>query len=110
MYESTAILKGKPVSTYDQYGNESFSYTDVVVYVRSRSVYASEYYNAAQVGLHPTIVLELTNREDYHGEKLVKYEGVLYDVVRADWSNGRDRLSLTLAERIGNEDEDDVNA
>lgn len=105
MYENIAILKRNPVATYDQYGNEKLTYTEVTVFVKSRSVYSAEFYNAEQVGIHPTIVLDIANRADYHGEKLVEYEGVTYDVIRADWRNGRDKVSLTLAERIGNEDE-----
>lgn len=101
MWEDIAILKGDPTATYDTYGNEELTYQETTVFVRSRSVYQQEFYNAAQLGLHPSIVLILSNRADYNGEKLVEYHDVLYDVVRADWRNGRDALELTLAERVG---------
>lgn len=101
MWEDIAILKGNPTATYDTYGNEKLTYTDTQIFVQSRSVYQQEFYNAAQLGIHPSIVLKLTNRADYNGEKLVEYQGTLYDIVRADWKNGRDALELTLAERIG---------
>lgn len=99
MYEDIAILKGEPVATYDSYGNENISYTDTTVMVRSRSVYQSEFYNVAQLGLQPTLALIINNRADYQGQKLVEYRGVLYDIIRADWSNGRDTITLTLTER-----------
>ena len=100
MWEDTAILKGNPQASYDQYGNEVLTYTDTTVYVQSRSVYQQEFYNAAQLGIRPSLVLILANRMDYDGQKIVEYQNVLYDVVRADWKNGRDTLALTLAERL----------
>lgn len=101
MWDDVAVLKGNPTATYDTYGNETIAYTETTVYVQSRSVYQQEFYNAAQLGIRPSLVLILPNRMDYSGEKLVEYQGNTYDVIRADWKNGRDSLSLTLAERIG---------
>lgn len=100
MWEDTAVLKGNPQSTYDEYGNEVITYTDTTVYVQSRSVYQQEFYNAAQLGIRPSLVLILSNRMDYNGQKLVEYQNDLYDVVRADWKNGRDSIALTLAIRL----------
>ena len=100
MWEDVATLKGEPVATYDEYGNEILTYTDTTVYVQSRSVYQQEFYNAAQFGLRPSLVLILSNRMDYSGQKIVEYQNTLYDVIRADRKNGHDSLSLTLAERL----------
>lgn len=96
-----AILKGEPIATYDTYGNETLEHTERQVFVKPRSVYASEFYSAAQLGISPDIVLQITNRADYNGEKLVEYEDKIYEVVRADWSNSGDGVALTLEERIG---------
>lgn len=101
MYEDVATLLGDPIVSYDEYGNETLDYDKRTVYVKPRSVYASEFYSAAQLGITPSIVLTISNRADYGGQKLVKYKDVVYEVIRADWSNGRDAISLTLAERIG---------
>lgn len=103
MYEDLAILKSNPTATYDDYGNEVTTYFERTVFVKTRSVYQSEFYNAAHLGIQPSIVLTISNRADYHGEKLVEFHGRDFDVIRADWSNGRDAISLTLAERIGND-------
>lgn len=100
MYDSIAILYEQGNRAYDQYGNETVSLTPHEVYVQPRSVYHSEYYQAAQAGLHPSITLELTNREDYHDEKLVEFEGKYYDVIRVDWNAQRDRISLICQERL----------
>lgn len=103
MYDSVAVLKRlKNSVTFDEHGNEQVTYIDTLVPVMPRSVYNSEFYNAAQVGLHPSIVLQLANRADYRNEKLVEFEGELYDVIRTDWVAQRDGIALTLQRRVGN--------
>lgn len=101
MYDSIATLKGEPITTYDEYGNEVITYTDNEVYVMPRGVYNAEFYNAAQAGLHPSITFELTNKEDYKGERLIEWEGKSYNVIRTDWTAQRDAISLICEERIG---------
>ena len=103
MYDNVATLKKESGRTYDQYLNEVITYEDRVVFVQPRSVYNSEFYNAAQAGLHPSITLEMTNRADYEGETLVEFEGKLYNVIRADWTAQRDKIALVLEERVNNE-------
>ena len=102
MYDNVATLKSVSRTEYDEEGNELLTYSDRVVYVLPRSVYNSEFYNAAQVGLHPSLVLAMTNRADYQGEKLVEFEGELYDVIRADWTSQRDSIALTIQKRVNN--------
>ena len=102
MYDAVATLKGEPKTTYDEYGNEVITYQDTVVYVMPRGVYQAEFYNAAQAGLHPSITFVLTNREDYHGERLIEFEGKLYNVIRTDWTAQRDKISLICEERVHN--------
>ena len=101
MYDSIATLKGEPTVTYDTYGNEVITYLDNQVYVMPRGVYNAEFYNAAQAGLHPSITFVLANRADYHGEKLIEWEGKSYNVIRTDWTAQRDKISLICEERIG---------
>lgn len=99
MYDYIATLYKQGSRSYDTYGNESVVLTSKEVYVQPRSVYRSEYYSAAQAGLHPSITLDMTNREDYEGEKIVEFEGQLYDIIRVDWNGQRDKISLILQER-----------
>ena len=101
MYDSIATLKGEPITTYDEYGNEVITYTDNEVFVLPRGVYNAEFYNAAQAGLRPSITFELTNKADYNGEKLIEWNGVLYNIIRTDWTAQRDKISLICEERIG---------
>ena len=100
MYDNIAILYAQSGKTYDEYGNEEISYTTRQVYVQPSGVYNAEFYNAQQVGLHPSINLDMMNRADYEGEKIVEIEGQFYDVIRVDWNAQRDRISLVLQERI----------
>ena len=101
MYDSVATLKGEPTVTYDTEGNEVITYKDNEVYVMPRGVYQAEFYNAAQAGLHPSITFEMTNRDDYNGEKLIEWEGKLYNIIRVDWTAQRDKIALVCEERIG---------
>ena len=102
MYDNIAILKKENGRTYDNYANEIITYTDRAVFVMPKAVYNSEFYNAAQAGLHPSITLFMANRADYEGETLVEFENKLYDVIRVDWKAQRDGLTLILQERINN--------
>lgn len=100
MYDAVATLMHEAGRTYDAYGNELITYEPREVFVYARSVYNSEFYRAAQIGLHPSINLELANREDYDGETYVVFEGKNYTVIRADWTAQRDKISLIMEERI----------
>ena len=81
MYEGIAQLLSEPLATYDADGNEHIDYTRQTVYVTPRSVYASEFYSAAQLGIHPSIVLTIANRADYGDQKMIEYEGKEYLVL-----------------------------
>ena len=103
MYDSVATLKGVPVPTYDEYGNEVITYTDKDIYVQPRGVFHSEFYNAAQAGLHPSVTFVITNKADYSGERLSEWEGQLYNVIRVDWNAQRDGISLICEERVNDD-------
>ena len=104
MYDTIAILKGQTVTT-DTAGNEIITYPDTLartVFVKPRSVYANDFYNAANSGLKPALVLVLANAMDYQGEKVVEYNGGLYTVIRVYQRPERDAVELTLEERLEN--------
>lgn len=102
MYDDVATLIKYGTSTFDEYGNESIVTEKRDVYVLPRGVYQSEFYNAAQNGLKPSITLMLSNRADYDDEKVVEYRGRMYTVIRVDWSAQRDGIALILEERTNN--------
>lgn len=101
MYDGVATLKTFGTPTYDAEGNERFEVIESEVYVQPRGVYQSEFYNAAQIGLKPSLTLFISNKEDYNGQKVLTYEGRDYDVIRVDWSAQRDGISLVCEERVG---------
>ena len=103
MYDGVAILKAYGASTFDRYGNETKEITERTVFVQPRGVYQAEYYNAAQIGLKPSLTLFISNKGDYHGEKVLTYEGRDYSVIRVDWNAKRDGISLVCEERSHNE-------
>lgn len=103
MYDDIAILKEYVISTHDKYGNAIKTEESRQIYVQPRGVYNSEFYNAAQVGLKPSITLYIANRADYNGEKIIEFQNVDYDVIRVDWSAQRDGISLVCEERAGKE-------
>lgn len=102
MYDGVAYLMQANTPTYDSEGNEIITYTERMVYVMPRSVYSSEFYAAAEAGLHPSITFELTNRADYANERLIKWNGQIYNVIRTDWVGQRDAIRLICEERIHN--------
>ena len=102
MYDSVATLKAYGTPTYDSYGNEIQSVTTTEVFVQPRGVYNAEFYNAAQAGLHPSITFELTNKDDYNGEKVIEWEGKDYNIIRTDWDAQRDAIRLICEERVVN--------
>ena len=102
MYDGIATLIGYGEPTYDEYLNEKLTETRRDVFVQPRGVYQSEFYNAAQAGLKPSLTLFLSNREDYSSEKVLEYEGREYDVIRVDWRAQRDGISLVCEERVNN--------
>ena len=99
MYDNVAYLLKDDSRVYDAYLNENIIRTRRMVYVQPKSVYNSEFYNASIAGLHPSITLTLTNKADYDGEKIVEFEGKLYDVIRTDWKAQRDSITLVLEEQ-----------
>lgn len=100
MYDSTAILYKVSGTAYDAAGNETLTFTTKEVFVYARGVYHSEYYEAAQNGLHPSVNLTIANRVDYEGEQLVEFDGKMYNVIRVDWVAQRDSVALVLEERV----------
>lgn len=98
MFDEIAYLCSS-VITQDEYLNEKEVFREREVFVEPRSVGTSEFYRAATTDFHPDIKLVLADYYDYEGEKVVRYDGKLYDVIRT--YERYNRLELTLQERMG---------
>lgn len=103
MYDSIATLIAYGEPTFDEAGNEKHERIERKVYVQPRGVYQSEFYNAAQNGLKPSITFFIANKVEYHDEQIIEYQGKDYSVIRVDWNAQRDGINLICEERIGNE-------
>lgn len=101
MYEAVATLRSTTY-TQDSALNQVAVYTDREVFVKPRSVSRNDFYQAAQSGLKPSIVLVISTAEDYHGEKVVLFEGKEYTVLRVYQRPEKDEVELTLEERTEN--------
>lgn len=95
--DAIAYLVQDDIRTYDEYGNEIISQPVKEVFVQVDTVYSSEFYNAAQAGLRPSLRFFITHRIDYNGETELLYEGGRYSVVRTDWSG--DGVALICEEK-----------
>lgn len=100
MYDGVATLISYGPRTFDLYGNEERQIITTDVFVQPRGVYSSEYYNAAQLGLKPSLTLYIASRLDYDGQKELIFEGRTYSVIRVDWNAQRDGISLICEERV----------
>lgn len=68
-----------------------------MVYCTVRSVGMSEAYEAKGHDLSPEYVFDLSDYAEYEGEKMIEYNGVLYDVLRT-YVNGQ-KIEITVTRR-----------
>lgn len=75
--------------------HESITETEREVMCTVKSVSRSEYYNALNAGINPTYVFYLTLSDDYQGERVVRYKGLKYRVVRT-YVTDDDGIEITV--------------
>ena len=92
--------------SYDEQGNEILQKSKRRVFCRTRSVYHTEFYEAAQVDLSPTVAFVISNQIDYQGEKEVEWRGKTYDVDRVDWDDTSDIVTLECELKVRNGEDD----
>lgn len=97
MYNEIAEL-GKEKLTKDEYLNEIQSFEWTEVFCKKTSIGQQEYYSSAVVSLKPEFKLILADYYDYDNQKIVRYEGKLYDVIRTFIVNNT--IELTVKERF----------
>ena len=91
----------------DEEGNQIPAGTPRTVFCKVGSVTRTEFYQAAQVDMHPTYVFILSDYRDYRGEKQLKYTDwtgheQTYDITRVYRQQDSDGIELTAEERVGN--------
>jgi hypothetical protein len=78
--------------TEDEIGNRIEVPVERKIFANEFSVGASEYYNAALVGLRPAKQFEIYSFE-YRGEDRLKHDGALYRIIRVETRGERTRLT-----------------
>lgn len=101
MYEDIVTLIKTTTTGRDKAGNPIKETVESDVYVQPQGVYNAEFYNAAQVGLKPSITFLISNREDYNNESMLRYHNALYNIIRVDWTAQRDSIRLICEKRVG---------
>ena len=99
--DDVAKLIGKSTTTVDKYGNQIFTEEETEVFVQTMSATRSEFYNAAQAGLRPDLMLRISHAADYAGQTEAEYNGQRYAIIRAYKIPNGDAIELTLEERAG---------
>lgn len=97
MYNDVIGL-GKQQIVTDKYKNQIKAYVFREVFAEVKSISQSEYYTAAQSGIKPAYKFVLADYYDYDNEDIVKYNGILYHVVRT-YRNGL-QLEMAVEKRI----------
>ena len=110
LYVKYAVMKMLPYDvtlitesiTYDSIGQEIKTETETTIQADLSSVVRNEFYQAAQAGLKPEWVF-LVNEFEYGGQKLVKFDGDRYAVIRAYHleRDGMAMVELTCERKLG---------
>ena len=80
--DDVITLISETVTGFDEYGNEIMQTTERDLMCRIYGVTRSEFYAAATVDLRPDVTVVLSDFADYEGEKLARWNGEVYDIIR----------------------------
>lgn len=92
--------------TKDEEGNQIPHEEEREVFCQVNSVGRNEFYQAAQVDMHPEYLFILSHYKDYRNEKFIRYtdwmgRAVTLYVTRTYRVPGTDKIELTAEERTG---------
>lgn len=85
---------------FDEVGNQILQdiKTEVPI-IEIQSIYSSEFYNARQQGLKPSLRLLISNL-NYNDEEELEYKGENYTIIRVD-SVDYENIALVCEKRVG---------
>lgn len=99
-YSEIIYLIGETI-TEDEIGNQiSTSSQPVKCYAKKQSVRTNEFYNATMNGLTPSQEFVI-KRLNYSGETLVKWNDILYEVIRTIDPKNKYDIVLVCSKKIG---------
>ena len=70
------------------------------VYANVKTVGYREFYQAAANGLKPTLVFTIALYWEYQGEKMIEYNGELYDVIRMYRTKDGENAEITVSAAV----------
>lgn len=73
--------------------------------IEIENVYQSEYYNARQQGLKPSVRFVISNL-NYNDEEELRYKNEIYTIIRVD-SVDYENIALVCEKRVGANEQDD---
>lgn len=86
--------------TFDEIGNQIITdKTTEVPIIEFQDVYQSEFYNARQQGLKPSLRLMISNL-NYNDEEELYYKGSTYTIIRVDRVDN-ENIALVCEKRVG---------
>lgn len=97
MTDEIFLCKEKTVK--DEYLNDIITLEKESVTADVYDVKSAEFFRAKQIGLSSSLMVAIFYL-DYNGEKIVEYNGVLYDVYRTYFNEKREQTELYLSERV----------
>lgn len=102
MMDDVVTLIGDGTIEYDEAGNQIETREETTVFCFAESVSRSEFYSAASAGLKPEWTITISNGIDYNEQKLARFHGELYSVIRT-YRDG-DSVELTLERKVGDDE------
>lgn len=83
----------------DANGNMKYTEDKAEKFCKVRSATRREFYAAETQDIKPELIITISNRVDYNGERELEYNGERYVVIRSYWSG--DEVELTVGKKIG---------
>lgn len=114
--DDVITLIAESITGYDDTGNAILVTRERELLCQIFGVTRSEFYSAAAAGLQPEVTVRLSDFADYEGEKLARWNGELYTVIRTYRDAGSfqrgnglapNGIELTLERRIGDKEVDE---
>lgn len=96
MWNNEITLIGKVKTGLDDLKQPIFEEKRLTILCRKRSVTRSEFYQASQVGMRPSLVVDVHSFE-YDNQVVAEYEGELYRILKT-FPVDLETLELTLTE------------
>lgn len=97
--DDIAVLIGQSYTT-DAYGQSIATETQCPIWAHQQDLTRAEFFAAGRSGLDASFVL-LTQKVNYHGERIVEWKGIRYGIYRTYSRGDSDEVELYLERKAG---------